>query len=230
MGKIHVIIVAGGSGSRFGADVPKQYCLLEGRPVLMHTIEAMRDALPEADITLVISRDMQDYWLSLCNRHAFESPRIVYGGSSRSKSVSNALDSIDPATPDDVVLIHDGARPLVDRTTVTNVLETLLNEKPDGVIPVIPVTDSIRVITDSNSEPVDRSLYRAVQTPQGFFLNEIKRAYELPESPAWTDDASVMASAGKTDIRLSVGSPENIKITNPIDIDLAAAVMRRRKK
>lgn len=230
MGKIHVIIVAGGSGSRFGADVPKQYCLLEGRPVLMHTVEALREALPHAIITLVISREMHDYWLSLCNEHSFESPRIVYGGPSRSKSVSNALDSIKAETADDIVLIHDGARPLVDRMTVNNVLETLLNDKPDGVIPVVPVTDSIRMMTANGSEPVDRNLYRAVQTPQGFYLSEIKRAYELPESPSWTDDASVMASAGKTDIRLSAGSPENIKITNPMDIDIAAAVMSRRKK
>lgn len=230
MGKIHVIIVAGGSGSRFGADVPKQYCMLEGRPVLMHTIEAMRDALPVSLITLVISRDMHGYWQSLCDENSFESPTTVYGGSTRADSVLNALMTINVESPDDIVLIHDGARPLVDRDTVTNVLETLLNDKPDGVIPVIPVTDSIRIMTPGGSEPVDRSLYRAVQTPQGFYLVNIKRAYNRTRSPLWTDDASVMASAGKTDIRLSAGSPENIKITNPMDIDIAAAVMRRRKK
>lgn len=230
MGKIHVIIVAGGSGSRFGADVPKQYCMLEGRPVLMHTIEAMRTALPDSIITLVISRDMHDYWKSLCDKNSFESPRIVYGGPTRAASVSNALNALNIESPDDLVLIHDGARPLVDQTTVDNVVQSLLTDKPDGVIPVIPVTDSIRIMTSNGSRPVDRTLYRAVQTPQGFYLGEIKRAYELPESPSWTDDASVMASAGKTDIRLSTGSPENIKITNPMDIDIAAAVLRRRKK
>lgn len=230
MGKIHVIIVAGGSGSRFGADVPKQYCLLDGRPVLMHTIDAMREAVPFGEMLLVISRDMHPLWQSLCRSSAFESPRVVYGGPTRASSVRNALMSIGAVSPDDVVLIHDGARPLVDRVTVANVLDKLLGSRPDGVIPVVPVTDSIRLITDSGSQPVDRSLYRAVQTPQGFYLGELMQAYERPEEKGWTDDASVMASAGKTDIVLACGSPENIKITNPIDIDLAAAILNRHKK
>ncbi|MDE6351658.1 MAG: 2-C-methyl-D-erythritol 4-phosphate cytidylyltransferase [Muribaculaceae bacterium] len=228
--KIHTIIVAGGSGSRFGADVPKQYCLLAGRPILMHTIEAMRRALSAAEITLVISRDMQQLWDDLCKTHNFNSPIVIYGGATRAQSVANALNSISNSGKDDLVLIHDGARPLVNKQTVKRVIDCLISKESDGVIPAIPLTDSIRELDPTGSHPVDRSQYRSVQTPQGFNLVELQIAYQMPEQSDWTDDASVMASAGKTKIELVDGSPENIKITNPLDIEIAEAIMRCHQK
>ncbi|MDE5572738.1 MAG: 2-C-methyl-D-erythritol 4-phosphate cytidylyltransferase [Muribaculaceae bacterium] len=228
--KIHTIIVAGGSGSRFGADIPKQYCLLAKRPILIHTIEAMRHALPDAEITLVISSDMQQLWDDLCKTHDFISPTVVYGGATRAQSVANAINSINNPDKDDIVLIHDGARPLVDEPTVKRVVECLISQTSDGVIPAIALTDSIRELDDTGSHPVDRSRYRAVQTPQGFNLIALQKAYQIPERPDWTDDASVMATAGKTKINLVEGSPENIKITNPLDIEIAEAIMRCRQK
>lgn len=228
--KIHTIIVAGGSGSRFGSDIPKQYCRLAGRPILMHTIEAMRNALPDSEITLVISRDMHQLWDDLCKEYDFESPTVIYGGATRAQSVANALRSISQPGLDDIVLIHDGARPLIDTSTVQHVVDRLLSNDTDGVIPTIAVTDSIRKLDKTGSHPVDRSLFRAVQTPQGFNLIALQKAYQKPEQTDWTDDASVMASVGKTKIELVDGTPENIKITNPLDIEIAEAILRRRKR
>lgn len=228
--KIHTIIVAGGSGNRFGSDIPKQYCLLAKRPILMHTIEAMRHALPDAEITLVISSDMQQLWDDLCKTHKFNSPTVVYGGATRAQSVANAVNSINDSDKNDIVLIHDGARPLIDEATVKRVVKCLISQTSDGVIPAIALTDSIRELDNIGSHPVDRSRYKAVQTPQGFNLIALKKAYQMPEHSSWTDDASVMASAGKTKIKLVEGSTENIKITNPLDIEIAEVILRHRQK
>ena len=164
--KAHVIIVAAGSGSRFGSTLPKQFCELMGRPVLMHTVERLRSALPGAAMTLVLSRQMEDYWCELCRRHSFESPRIVHGGATRSESVRNAVGAISDAP--EVVLVHDGARPLVDAACVHAVMEAMADCDIDGAIPVVDVSDSLRRIhTDGGaSDAVDRTMFRAVQTPQ----------------------------------------------------------------
>ncbi len=217
----YIIIVAAGSGSRFGGTLPKQFCLLGGRPVLFYTIEQFRKALPEGHIVVVISGDMAGYWHDLCRDYDFESPTVVTGGATRWESVRNAL-SILPGDDDTaIVLVHDGARPLVDSGVISRVTEAI--EPEVSVIPVVAVTDSLRSVDPSgNSEPVDRSCYRAVQTPQGFMLNQLKDAYRNPFSPLFTDDASVMAAASRHATVIVEGNPRNIKITNPGDIALAA--------
>ncbi len=118
------------------------------------------------------------------------------------------------------MLIHDGARPLVDTATVERVINAAKNH--DGAIPTVAVTDSLRKIeSNGNSLNVDRSSYRAVQTPQGFIASKLIRSYELPFDPLFTDDASVMAAAGFHDMALVEGNISNIKITHPLDIDIA---------
>lgn len=222
----YIIIVAAGSGSRFGSDVPKQFCLMAGRPVLMHTIEAMRLARPGAEILLVISESERGRWHSLCEEYGFDSPTVVFGGSTRWESVKNGLAAIPcDAMPHSVVLIHDGARPLVDKATVSRVCGATLNT--DGAIPAVPVSDSLRRLDEDGvrSEPVDRSEFRAVQTPQGFSLWRLRQAYQLPYKESFTDDASVLAEAGFLNITLVEGNPDNIKITNPRDIAVAEALL-----
>lgn len=220
---IYNIIVAAGSGSRFGAALPKQYCLMNGRPVLMHTIENMRVALPDSHIVLVLNKDFVDYWAELCEQYSFESPCVVVGGDSRWQSVKNAIDTI----PDDaeVITVHDGARPIVDRMMVERLIAAL-NDAP-GAIPVVSVTDSLRQVNEQGSVPVDRALYKAVQTPQVFQAEKLIEAYSLPFTPTFTDDASVMAAMGY-EVALVEGDTYNIKITNPLDIEIAQLYLRQR--
>lgn len=226
---VTAIIVAGGTGSRFGADIPKQYCLLEGRPVLMHAIDAMRRAIPGARLAVVISREMEPLWHELCTEHRFDSPQVVYGGATRWESVANALRALGiSADSTGIVAIHDGARPIPSPDMTRRVIdEASLHH---GAIPATAVTDSLREIdpTARTSRPVNRSLYRAVQTPQAFPAGPIAEAYALPYDPAFTDDASVMMAAGYGDIVLVEGDPCNIKITHPADIEIAGIMMRHR--
>ena len=129
------------------------------------------------------------------------------------------------------VLVHDGARPLVPEAVIRRVRSAARNT--DCAIPAIPVTDSLRHLEDGIgplSEPVDRAAYRAVQTPQGASLWRMLEAYSLPYSETFTDDASVLADAGFENQVLVEGSPENIKITNPFDLEVAALLLSRREK
>lgn len=220
-----VIIVAAGSGSRFGGNLPKQFCLLAGWPVLMHTIDRMREALPVADIVLVVSHSMKDYWLQLCADHDFVSPRIVVGGATRSDSVRNAVLSL----PDgyDVIMVHDGARPLVPASCVRAVEAAMADKAVDGAIPAVPVTDSLRLMdADGSSRAVDRAEYRAVQTPQAFRAGKLCAAY-ASVSESFSDDASLMESLGHNNFMLTPGAPENIKITNPADLAIAETLLAR---
>ncbi|WP_295729705.1 2-C-methyl-D-erythritol 4-phosphate cytidylyltransferase [uncultured Muribaculum sp.] len=224
------IIVAAGSGSRFGAYLPKQFCLLAGRPVLFHTIEAFRRALPGGEILLVISDAHRDLWHGLCDRHGFESPLIVGGGASRWESVRNAVMAIEAPTSGDVITVHDGARPLVSDRVIREAVIAAARDGVDGAVPAVPVTDSVRMLDDDGgSVPLVRQRLRAVQTPQAFPAHLLREAYELPFSTEFTDDASVMSAAGHCGIVLTEGSCENIKITHPDDLALAEMILARRE-
>lgn len=224
MPSVDIIIVAAGSGLRYGASLPKQFCLLSGRPLIMLTIDRMRELAPEADITLVISCDMSDFWNDLCREYSFATPRIAYGGSTRWESVSNALASHNSQA--EIVMVHDGVRPLVDNSIIDNLYAALSDPSVDGAIPAVPVTDSLREVRhDGSSVSVDRSIMRAVQTPQAFRGDLLRKAYSLPYCDSFTDDASVMEAAGFSNFRLTKGSTSNIKITNPGDIAIAELLM-----
>lgn len=221
---VRVIIVAAGSGSRFGAGLPKQYCLLDGRPVLMRTIDAFRRAIPYADITIVINRDMEELWADLCHKCRFTSPSIAYGGSTRWESVKNAVQAISPADTD-IIMVHDGARPIVEAEMVGRILQAMLT--CEAAIPVVPVTDSLRIITADGSQAIDRAPLRAVQTPQAFRGAAIKAMYSLPYSPLFTDDASVYEASSRGALAIVPGSPSNLKITHPTDLLVAAALLKK---
>ncbi len=223
-----VIIVAGGTGSRFGGDMPKQFLPLGGRPVLMHTIDAFRSALPDSDIVVVLSPAMRGVWEELCREHGFESPRITDGGATRWESVKNAVNSLNETPAGRTVLIHDGARPLIPAEVIRKTVAYARNT--DGAIPVVEVTDSLRRLEPDGvrSEAVDRSEYRSVQTPQTFSLWRLREAYSLPYQEDFTDDASVMAAAGFANMVLVEGSRENIKITTPLDMKIAELILEER--
>ncbi len=228
-----VIIVAAGSGHRFGSPLPKQFCLLDGRPVIMHTVDAFRRHLPYARITLVISADMDAYWHELCNTHGFESPAVVHGGATRWESIRNAIDAIScfcQPSDDSLIMVHDGVRPIVGADMLDRIMAALRdNPQADGAIPAVAVTDSIRQLTvDGSSVALDRASLRAVQTPQTFRAKLLCDAYRLPYSATFTDDASVMEAAGYNNLVLTEGDSDNIKITNPGDLAVASLILSRR--
>lgn len=222
MKQILHIIVAAGTGSRFGAALPKQFCLMAGRPVLMETIDRTR-SFGSGKIVVVISSSMRDFWLDLCRRHSFASPDIVEGGPTRYDSVKNAITAF--GADADIITVHDGARPLAGSEIMQRVVDAV-RAGASGVVPAIPVTDSLRRLSaDGATEAVDRAAFRAVQTPQAFSGRLLREAYALPYRPEFTDDASVAEAAGAS-IAVVDGSPENIKITHPADIILAETYMK----
>lgn len=217
----YCIIVAAGSGTRFGSPLPKQFCDLGGRPVVMHAIERFRRVLPYAEILLVISTDFRERWLNLCQSAGIVSPTIVSGGETRWQSVRNALDKI-PDKWDGPVLIHDGARPLVSRAVIDNSLKAIANGA-HGVVPCVHVVDSIRAVgSDGTTRITDRSKLLRVQTPQTFPAHIIKNAYARAYSPIMTDDASVCEMAGYGDIAIVDGDERTLKITHPADLAMVS--------
>ena len=217
----YAIIVAGGSGSRMHSSIPKQFLLLNDLPVLMHTIKAFFIADNKTKIVLVLPETQIPYWNELCSKyHFFIKHDIVNGGETRFHSVLNALNTI--SNEDSIIAVHDGVRPLASRKLITRCFEEAHTHK--AVIPTIPVSDSIRLLDNGNSKALNRTQYHTVQTPQCFAYNILKEAYQQPFTDAFTDDASVVETDGYK-IVLVEGEASNIKITTPVDMAIAGALL-----
>ncbi len=216
------LIVAGGSGSRMNNTTPKQFMEINGRPILMHTFDAFFDFDRKLEFILVLPKNQIALWNSLCDKHQFKTDcKIAFGGETRFQSVKNGLDLI---TGDGIVFIHDGVRPLVSKQTLQNCYETTVEK--GNALPVIPVSESVRVVDGAKNRPVDRSKYFLVQTPQTFQTSLIQKAYQQANSDTFTDDASVLESMGGI-IHLVEGNRENIKITFPEDLIFAEVLLKK---
>lgn len=215
-----VIIVAGGRGERMGSAVPKQFLPLCGTPVLMHTLRAFAGYDPCMELVVVLPETQTAHWQRLCAEHRFTLPhRIVTGGDTRFHSVRNGLAACTSAT---FIAVHDGVRPLVTRDTIARCFDCA--GRTGAAIPVVPLADSLRQVDEGGSHACDRARYRLVQTPQVFRAEVLHRAYAQPFSPAFTDDASVVEAAGHS-VSLVEGDPRNIKLTTPLDLAVAEAVL-----
>lgn len=221
--KQNIIIVAGGKGLRIGGELPKQFIPIGGKPILMHTIEAFYNYNKNIHIVLVLPASHRDYWAGLCVEYNFTIPHVItLGGETRFHSVKNGLDLI----TDGIVGVHDGARPFVSVNLIKNCYESA--KELGAVIPVINPIDSLRQITEGgNSHIVDRSKIRAVQTPQIFNVDVLKKAYETDFSPQFTDDASVVESSG-VKVHLIDGEVTNIKVTTPFDLQIAELLVNKK--
>ena len=218
--KRYAVIVAGGKGLRMGSELPKQFLCIGGKPILMHTLEAFRRFDEAMQLILVLPRDHQPLWHTLCEKHAFSLPYLLAdGGETRFHSVKNGLALI---TGEGVVAIHDGVRPFVSSEVLHRCFTTAATHH--AVLPVIPIVDTVRELTVEGSRTVDRNAYKLVQTPQVFDVTLLKTAYEQPFTPFFTDDASVVEALGRT-ITLVEGNRENIKITTPFDLKIAEALL-----
>lgn len=218
----YVIIVAGGKGLRMGGDIPKQFLPINGKPVLMRTIERFREYSPDLGIILVLPTTQQEYWRELCRKHGFQAPyTIADGGATRFHSVRNGLHLI-PDAEQGVVGVHDGVRPFVSTAVIDRCYEAA--RRVGAVIPVTPVVETLRYVADGEvGRNVVRSDYRLVQTPQTFDIQLLKRAYTQEYTEAFTDDASVVEAVGEK-VEMVEGNRENIKITTPFDITVATAL------
>lgn len=217
----YVIIVAGGSGSRMGMQIPKQFIAVGGKPLLMHTIEAFSRFDSEIKIILVLPEIHIKFWEELCSTNNFKlQHEITAGGEFRGESVRRGLGLI--LETEALVAIHDGVRPFVSQKTIKTGYELALAH--GTAVPVREINDSVRIVEKDINRPFDRSSIRCIQTPQCFKLSILRKAYKQLNNNYFTDDASLVESLGYT-INLFDGNPENIKITTPFDLLIAEALL-----
>ncbi len=229
-----VVVVAAGSGSRFGADCPKQFLDLDGMPVLRYSIDTFRSTLGDIQMVLVLSETGKDIWDRYCVMAGYSSPCIVYGGDTRGASVlAGLLELCRRGVPDDgIVMVHDGARPLL----TGDLLRRLAGHMASGgraVVPAVPLSDSIMTVCGGMATGApDRSTMQAVQTPQCFRLGEIIQAHQglMEQNAASTDECGAYIRHFMAPVEIVAGDVSNIKITNPADIEIAGAILKYRRE
>lgn len=220
----HAIIVAAGTGSRAGAGLPKQYRPLAGIPVLRRTVDQFMALAGLKSVIVVIGPGQE----SLCAEVLGEDApvTVVIGGASRRESARAGLDALTGrAAPDDIVLIHDAARPFVSNALVERVV--VKAREKGAAIPAIPVIDTLKRVEKDGAvaETVDRAPLRAAQTPQGFVMSALARAHgDVAASHPATDDASLFEALGLP-VAVVDGDPTNLKLTTEADFQMAETRM-----
>jgi 2-C-methyl-D-erythritol 4-phosphate cytidylyltransferase len=218
------LIVAGGRGIRMGADIPKQFLLLQGRPLLMHSIEAFEHHDAATRIILVLPAGYLDYWKETCDALSFSIPHeTVAGGETRAESVRNGLKLIEEEC---FVAIHDGARPLVSPGLISSIFGEA--EAKGNAVPAIHPTDAARIISADGVKPIPKENVLLIQTPQCFRFSTLTKAYKQLQDN-YPDDAGLVESLG-VKIHIIEGEHMNIKITHPEDIPVAGAILQQRDK
>lgn len=217
----YAIIVAAGSGQRMKSRIPKQFLIMKGRPIIMHTLQAFHDFSEKIKLILVLPQAFINTWHDLVKQYQFKIPVVLQkGGNTRFKSVRNGLLKINGPG---LVAIHDGVRPVVSSRLIGQSFEIAADQ--GSAVAAVSLKDSLREVGSGSSMALDRKKYKLVQTPQTFDVERIKNAYDLPESPSFTDDAAVWEAAGN-EVILFDGSHENIKITTIHDLVLAEVLMK----
>ncbi|HEV8512911.1 MAG TPA: 2-C-methyl-D-erythritol 4-phosphate cytidylyltransferase [Cyclobacteriaceae bacterium] len=220
----YALIVAGGKGTRIKSELPKQFIELNGKPILLHTIEAFLKYSSSLSIILVLPEEDFKIWEAICKKFRFNKSIVLQkGGETRFQSVKNGLDKIQG---EGLVAIHDGVRPLVSADLIGASFR--LAAVHGSAVAAVRLKESIRITDQDNTKAVDRSKFRVIQTPQTFNVTLIKKAYQIKEEASLTDDASVAEKSGHI-ISLFEGSYENIKITTPEDLVVAEALLSSKK-
>ncbi|MGC8803602.1 MAG: 2-C-methyl-D-erythritol 4-phosphate cytidylyltransferase [Bacteroidales bacterium] len=216
----YAIIVAGGTGKRFGSQVPKQFLTLRGQPILYHTLKAFYEYDKNIRLVVTLPTDYIDLWESLIMEYKIDIPhQKIRGGETRFHSVLSGLSALEG---EGLVAVHDAVRPLVSHVTLQRCFETAAHM--GNAVPVVTPVDSLRKLDVDKSYAVDRNAYVLIQTPQVFDLAALKQAYQQSYIPEFTDDASVYEKAGHR-IILVEGNRENIKITTKNDLLMAEALL-----
>jgi len=221
--RYHALIPAAGGGARFGADAPKQYSLLDGKPVLLHAMERLAASLPLQMTYVVIAPD--DHWFEHAIGVRERVTVLRCGGATREETVRNALRELPDVADDDWIVVHDAVRPCVDAASILRLQRELADDETGGLL-AIPVACSLkRAGSDMRivaTEPRD-GLWRA-QTPQMFRYGVLRSAFARPGIERMTDEAQIVEAFGRQP-KLVVGNSNNLKITFPEDLDLAVAIL-----
>jgi len=207
------------------SEIPKQFLYIDGLPILMHSIKAFYDYKKTINIILVLPKGNISTWQKLCKAHKFIVPHtITAGGSTRFQSVKNGLALI--VENNSLVAIHDGVRPLVSREVIQRVFSE--GAKHGTAVPCMKLNDSLRMLMGNISAPLKRDQICAIQTPQCFRYNILKKAYEQKYNERFTDDATVVENLNEK-IYMVEGNAENIKITTRADLAIAEALLNFKK-
>ncbi|MCI4671532.1 MAG: 2-C-methyl-D-erythritol 4-phosphate cytidylyltransferase [Bacteroidia bacterium] len=229
------VIVAGGSGKRMGASQPKQFLPLEGKPILIHTLERFLNWNAELEIALVLPSDHSETFLQMGNQYLekdlLSRVHLCKGGKSRTESVWSGLSFLFghvSQVEDCLVAIHDGVRPFVSEKVLEHAFQ--LAEDEGAAVVCVPVKASLRQKgKDGNSVAVDRSEFVEVQTPQVFHLVRIYKAFTQRPHDNFTDDASLYQNQGHK-VVIAEGSYDNIKITTPEDLSVGKEILLRQQQ
>jgi len=235
--RVFVILPAAGLGTRMAAgqsssSAPKQFLELAGVPILVHTLRAFTQVPGVAAIYVAVRGTEKDRLAAQVNEHGFsDKVHVVEGGDTRQESVANALNALD-CGPDDIILVHDAVRPLIEPAVITRTIEAV--EKHGAAIVGLPALDTIKQVERTAdgaiiTATIPREYIVQAQTPQGFRCGLLKRAFAEAAADGFigTDEASVVERAG-TRVAVVPGSPANIKITQPGDLELAEFYLARR--
>lgn len=215
-----VVIVAGGSGSRMKSEIPKQFMEINGKPLILWTIDKFVLFDAAIKIIIVLPENHIFIWQNIVRKYPdYQKIIITTGGVTRFHSVSRGLEYIEK---NEIVGIHDAVRPMVSVGTIQRCYEMAAIRK--SAIPVIDVEDSLRKVSVAGNEIIDRSSVKRVQTPQVFNAEKLITAYENCLEKNFTDDASVFESYFGS-VQLTEGNQENIKITYPSDLKIAAILL-----
>lgn len=219
----YAVIVAGGSGTRMGDPLPKQFLLLKGKPVLWYTLTAFLDSYKDMHIILVLpDKFLGNGRQVIALTHDPDRINIVSGGQTRFHSVQKGLEQVKRHS---VIFVHDGVRCLVSPSLIRRCYKAVLDK--GNAIPATRAVDSIRIETVGGNKIADRSKVRIIQTPQAFFSDIIKTAFDTEYHESFTDEASVVERIG-VKIHLVEGEETNIKITKPIDLLIAEKILEER--
>ncbi len=220
----YAVIVAGGSGTRMKSVLPKQFLLLNGRPVILHTINAFLASRSQPQLLVVLPEAYHEYWRELCLTHQFTfAHTLIKGGETRFHSVKNAIDTIKDAEA--LVAVHDAVRPMVDPEIIDACYQQAA--QAGNAIAAVKSRDSIRQMHQGTTRSLIRDEVYLVQTPQTFTLSQLREAYTLSYTDAFTDDASVVEQAGHV-IHLAESNYQNFKITYPEDIWIAEILLQKK--
>jgi len=221
--KKYAVIVAGGSGTRMGNAIPKQFLLLKGKPVLWYTIDSFLRAYDDMNIILVLPKDHVKKGEKIINQLNAETRIvIVEGGTTRFNSVKLGLQKI---TDEAVVFVHDGVRCLISVPLIRRCYNQAIEK--GSAIPAVAATDSIRIVRNGSHYVNERQEVRIVQTPQTFLSKIILPAFEQSYQDSFTDEATVVEANGSP-VFLTEGEYDNIKITRPIDLLVAERIIEDR--
>jgi 2-C-methyl-D-erythritol 4-phosphate cytidylyltransferase len=217
------IIVAGGTGQRMGTTLPKQFLAIEGKSILLHTIDQFISAFSDINFVIVLPADYIHEGENIIAASGLsQSFQFVAGGDTRFQSVKNGLAQADPAS---IVFVHDAVRCLLTPDLIQRCYQQAVEK--GSAIPAVSSTDTVRITEGTKHHVVDRANVMMIQTPQTFNAAILKKAFEQAYQPSFTDEANVLEASGK-EVYLIEGEYENIKITRPLDLAIAEYILAKR--